>query len=163
MNIGGDGKSVHPYLGTPDLKGSPENDNLHFDLTKLHQWGIVFEHAQRRGLMLHFVLNEAEAANKKELDDGQLGVERKLFYRELIARFGHYPALQWNLSEEYNLDHKLEPETVKDFAQYIGDVDPYDHPVTVHHAGGLRKPGHRFWGMHGSPSRHFKRTRISPS
>ncbi|MCA9098868.1 MAG: DUF5060 domain-containing protein, partial [Planctomycetaceae bacterium] len=146
MNIGGDGKSVHPYLGTPDLKGSPENDNLHFDLTKLHQWGIVFEHAQRRGLMLHFVLNEAEAANKKELDDGQLGVERKLFYRELIARFGHYPALQWNLSEEYNLDHKLEPETVKDFAQYIGDVDPYDHPVTVHHAGRAEKAWAPFLG-----------------
>ena len=73
---------------------SPDNDNLHFDLAKLHQWGIVFEHAQRNGILLHFVLNEAEEGNKRELDNGQLGVERKLFYRELIARFGHLPALK---------------------------------------------------------------------
>ena len=79
--------------------------------------GIVFEHAQRKGIMRHFVLNEAEPANKQELDRGQLGVERKLFYRELIARFGRFPALQWNLSEEYNFHHKIDPETVKQFAQ----------------------------------------------
>ena len=48
MNIGGDGKNVYPYLGPVNGQGSPDNDNLHFDLTKLHQWGIVFEHAQRK-------------------------------------------------------------------------------------------------------------------
>lgn len=135
MNIGGDGKNVWPFLGDPDAGGSPDNDNVHYDLAKLHQWGIVFDHAQCKGLMLHFVLNEAEEPNKRELDDGALGVERKLYYRELIARFGHFPALQWNLCEEYNLGFKLDPEMVKSFAQYIRDVDPYDHPVTVHHAG----------------------------
>jgi hypothetical protein len=96
--------------------------------------------------MLHFVLNEAEEPNKRELDDGQLGVERKLYYRELIARFGHFPALQWNLCEEYNLGFKLDPEAIKSFAQYIRDVDPYDHPVTVHHAGGWEKAWRPFLG-----------------
>ena len=135
MNIGGDGKNVYPYLGPIDGKGDPQNDNLHFDLAKLYQWGIVFEHAQRNGIMLHFVLNEAEEPNKRELDDAQLGVERKLYYRELVARFGHYPALQWNLCEEFNLDLKLNPELVKGWAQYLRDVDPYNRPITVHHAG----------------------------
>jgi hypothetical protein len=55
-------------------------------------------------VIFFFVLNEAEAQNKRELDHGELGVERKLYYRELIARFGHHPALEWNLCEEYNLD-----------------------------------------------------------
>jgi CubicO group peptidase (beta-lactamase class C family) len=146
MNIGGDGKNVYPYLGKPNAKGSPENDNLHFDLTKLEQWSLVFEHAQRQGIMLHVVLNEAEAANKKELDGGQLGVERKLFYRELIARFGHFPALQWNISEEYNLHHKIDPETVKEFAQYIADTDPDDHPITVHHSSRAEKAWAPFVG-----------------
>jgi hypothetical protein len=135
MNIGGDGKNVYPYLGSIDPDGAPGNDNLRFDLAKVRQWGIVFEHAQRRGLMLHFVLNEAEAPNKRELDDGQLGVERKLYYRELAARFGHFPALQWNLCEEYNHQLPLAPKRVKEFAEYLRAVDPYDHPVTVHHAG----------------------------
>ncbi|GMW02137.1 MAG: hypothetical protein AMXMBFR84_32730 [Candidatus Hydrogenedentota bacterium] len=139
MNIGGDGKDVWPYLGDIDGAGNDANDNLHFDLAKLREWGIVFGHAQRKGLMLHFVLNEAEEANKRELDEGELGVERKLYYRELVARFGHFPALQWNLCEEYNLHFKLDPDMVKAWADYLHAVDPYDHPVTVHHASTVEK------------------------
>ena len=137
MNIGGDGKDVWPFAGQPqDRKGSPENDNEHYDVTKLGQWNTVFEHAQRRGLVLHFVLNEAEEANKRELDDGELGPERKLYYRELVARFGHHPALQWNLCEEYNIGgFDFGPERVRAFADYIAAVDPYGHPITVHSAG----------------------------
>ena len=146
MNIGGDGKNVHPWLTPINLNGKPENDNLHFDLTKLHQWGIVLEHAQRRGLMLHFVLSEAEERNKLELDDAQLGVERKLYYRELAARFAHYPALLWNLCEEYNLKINLGPALIKDFAQYLQDVDPYDNPITVHHSSTLDKTWTEFLG-----------------
>jgi CubicO group peptidase (beta-lactamase class C family) len=146
MNIGGDGKSVYPYLGPINGAGSSSNDNLHFDLTKLHQWGMVFEHAQSRGILLHIVLNEAEEANKRELDCGELGVERKLFYRELIARYGHLPALQWNISEEYNLHYNLGPDRVRAFAQYIADVDAYDHPITVHHSSRSEKVWTPFLG-----------------
>jgi len=135
QNIGGDGKDVFPWVGNPDPSGSPENDNLHYDISKLDQWETVFEYAQKKGIALHAVLNEAEEANKRELDDGELGTERKLFYREMIARFGHHPALQWNISEEYNLKFDLGPERVREFASYIQDVDPYDHPITVHTAG----------------------------
>lgn len=135
MNVGGDGKDVWPWLGPIDPKGSERNDNLHFDLAKLRQWEIVFDHAQRRGIFLHFVLNEAEAANKRELDNGELGKERKLYYRELVARFSHHLALEWNLCEEYNLDFDLGPDRVRQFAEYIRAVDPYHHPVTVHSAG----------------------------
>jgi hypothetical protein len=141
QNIGGDGKDVWPFAGTVDPNGNPANDNLHYDVSKLHQWNVVFEHAQRQGIMLHFVLNEAEEMNKRELDDATLGVERKLFYREMIARFGHHNALQWNLSEEYDLALDLGPDRVKEFAQYIQDVDPYDHPITVHNQGRGPDPG----------------------
>lgn len=145
-NIGGDGKNVWPYAGKINPKGHPENDNLHFDIAKLRQWDVVFDHAQRKGIFLHFVLNEAEEPNKRELDDSKLGVERKLYYRELIARFGHHLALQWNLCEEYNLRLKLAPELVKSYAAYIKAVDPYDTPVTVHHCGKARKACEPFLG-----------------
>ena len=85
MNIGGDGGDVYPWAGTPARKGSPDDDNLHFDISKLTQWETVFEHAQRNGIFLHVVFNEAEVPNKKELDDGELGRERKLYYREMVA------------------------------------------------------------------------------
>lgn len=135
MNIGGDGGDVWPWAGTPNPKGSPQNDNTHYDLSKLLQWDTVFEHAQRNNLFLHFVFNEAERQNKAELDGGDLGVERKLYYRELIARFGHHLALQWNLCEEYNLQLDFGPERIRSFAKYIQSVDPYQHPITVHSSG----------------------------
>lgn len=135
MNVGGDGKNVWPWVGKIDPRGNPENDNLHFDTGKLAQWEIVFAHAQRLGIFLHVVLNEAEAANKKELDDGELGVERKLFYREMVARFGHHLAMEWNLCEEYNLQFDLGPDRSRAFADYLRAIDPYGHPITIHSAG----------------------------
>jgi hypothetical protein len=135
MNIGGDGKDVWPWSGQPAVQGSPDNDNLHYDISKLRQWDTVMEHAQRKGIFLHLVLNEAEGANKRELDEGELGPERRLYYRELIARFGHHLALEWNLCEEYNLQFDFGPERIGAFADYIRRVDPYGHPITVHSAG----------------------------
>jgi hypothetical protein len=135
MNIGGDGQDSSPYVKVTNWAGSRSNDNLHFDISKLRQWERAFSHAQRKGLHLHFVLNEAEEANKRELDNATMGVERKLFYREMIARFGHHNALQWNISEEYNYKYPLSPDTVKAFADYIQQQDPYDHPITVHNQG----------------------------
>jgi Domain of unknown function (DUF5060)/Putative collagen-binding domain of a collagenase len=135
MNIGGDGKDTSPYVSVASWAGSTSNDNEHFDISKLRQWEIAFAHAQKQGIHLHFVLNEAEEPNKKELDGGTLGVERKLFYRELVARFGHHNALQWNISEEYDIKYPLSSSNVKAFAGYIQQQDPYDHPITVHQLG----------------------------
>jgi len=146
MNIGGDGRNTWPYLGRIDPSGDGDNDNLHFDLGKLAQWEIVFAHAQRKGIFLHFVLNEAERPNKRELDNAQLGVERKLYYRELAARFGHHLAMQWNLCEEYNLQLRLPPERIKQWAKYLRDVDPYDHPIAVHHSSSPEKTWTPFLG-----------------
>jgi hypothetical protein len=132
MNIGGDGKDTSPYVSVSNWAGSTSNDNKHFDLSKLGQWERAFAHAQRKGIHLHFVLSEAEEANKRELDDATLGTERKLFYREIIARFSHHNALQWNVSEEYDYKYPLSADQVKAFANYIQQQDPYNHPITVH-------------------------------
>jgi len=124
MNLGGDGQDVSPFLG----QAPTDFDKLHYDVSRLHQWNLAFQHAQSKGILLHFVLAETEVANETWLDGGSLGVQRKLFFREMIARFGHHNALQWNLSEEndYSLAH------LQAFASYLRAVDPYDHPITVH-------------------------------
>ena len=134
MNVGGDGNDVWPWVRVAVPKGSPKNDNVHYDISKLRQWETVFGHAQRNGIFLHFVFNEAEAPNKRELDNGELGTERRLYYREIIARFGHHLALEWNLCEEYNIGLDLGTERIGAFADYVQAVDPYDHPITVHSA-----------------------------
>lgn len=133
MNIGGDGQDTWPYLGSINPRGSVENDNKHFDISKLAQWEMVFAHAQRKGISLNVVLAEGERMNKQEMDNASLGVERKLYYREMVARFGHHNALQWMLCEEY--DHKelaLNPTVIKSWAHYIREIDPCGHPVSVH-------------------------------
>jgi len=146
MNIGSDAQDTWPYSDPAiDGGGDPANDNTRFDLSKLNQWDVVFEHAQRKGLTLHVVLNEAEGPNKLELDDAELGTERRLFYRELIARFGHHNAIVWNISEEYNLSLNLGPARVLEFADYLKAVDPFDRPVTVHNAGNPFNPNSGPW------------------
>jgi len=115
---GGDGQDVWPW--------SHPEERLRYDCSKLDQWEIVFAHMDRLGLALHVVTQETE--NDQGLDGGALDRQRKLYYRELIARFAHHPALVWNLGEENtNTD-----EQRKAFARYIHELDPYDHPVVCH-------------------------------
>ncbi len=123
MNLGGDGKNTHPF--------ATMNSKLRYDCSKLDQWGIVFDHAQRKGILLQMVLNEAEAENRNWLDKGKLGRERKLFYRELIARFAHVNGLMWNICEE-GIASFRPPTIMKSFADYVRSVDPYNHPIGVH-------------------------------
>ena len=124
LNLGGDGREVYPFIDPAGTAWA----NTHYDISKLGQWNSVFEHAQRQGIGLHFVLAETEIGNESWLDNGALGVERKLFYRELIARFGHALVLKWNLSEEN--DYSV--ATLRAFADYIQALDWAGHAITVH-------------------------------
>ncbi|WP_211325357.1 DUF5060 domain-containing protein [Larkinella arboricola] len=118
MNIAGDDKNVYPYVSSSDY--------TRFDCSKLDQWEVVFNHADKLGLYLHFKLQERE--NCKLLDGGNLGVQRKVYFRELIARFGHHLALNWNLGEE-NIQTTQQR---KDMAAYVNTIDPYNHHIVLH-------------------------------
>jgi len=125
MNINGDDKNVFPYVN--------DDDFLHFDISKIDQWDIVFAHAQANGLYLHFKTQETE--NDQLLDGGQLDVERKLYYRMLVARFGYHLALNWNLGEENDIWSELnDPNNnlIKNYASYMKEMDPYDHHIVIH-------------------------------
>jgi len=117
-NHNGDDKNVYPYVDP--------NERTRIDVSKLAQWEIVLEHGTRSGMFLHFKLQEQE--NDQDLDGGALGVERKLYFRELVARFAHHLALNWNLGEE----NTNTAEQCRDFARWFAAIDPYDHPVVVH-------------------------------
>ena len=121
MNINGDDRNVFPYLNY--------NERFRMDVSRLEQWEIVFEHADHIGLFLHFKTQETE--NDQLLDGGALGNQRRLYYRELIARFSHHLALNWNIGEENtNTDAQR-----KQFAQYFHDNDPYQHHIVLHTYG----------------------------
>ncbi|HKK74969.1 MAG TPA: DUF5060 domain-containing protein [Saprospiraceae bacterium] len=126
MNIGGDGKDVWPYIDHETFD--------RFDCSKLDQWELVFEYMEELGLMMHLVTQETE--NERLLDGGDTGPQRQLFYRELIARFGHHNALVWNLGEE-NGPASFSPDgqtsgQQRAMATNLKAQDPYDHPVVIH-------------------------------
>ena len=125
MNVEGDGQDVWPWVA-PDVRDR-------YDISKLAQWDVVFNHADSLGLFIHFKTQETE--NDLLLDNGDLGVERKLYYRELIARFAHHHASNWNLGEENDIWEELNDPTlerVKQYIDYIHALDPYNHPVVIH-------------------------------
>jgi hypothetical protein len=131
-NAGGDGDNVWPFVS--------RNEKLQYDCSKLDQWGIVFTHATNNGLYLHFKLQENEIDDQRRgekandsnvpeaLDGGKLGPERKLYCREIIARFGHELALNWNIGEE----NTQSTEEINDMINYIRATDPYQHHVVIH-------------------------------
>ena len=130
MNIQGDGKDVWPYTSY--------EERLRFDCSKLDQWEIVFDHMDDLGIMLHVVTQETE--NEKLLDDGDTGKERKLYYRELIARFGHHLGVTWNIGEENGpaswTPNGQNTAQQKAAVKYIKTHDPYQNMVVIHsHAG----------------------------
>lgn len=125
MNVEGDGKNVWPWIA----HDAPDR----YDVSKLAQWEEVFTHADRLGLYLHFKTQETE--NDQLLDGGELGPQRKLYYRELIARFSHHLALNWNLGEENDIWEELDDPSqmrIKAYAEYIKALDPYDHHIVLH-------------------------------
>ena len=118
MNITGDDKNVFPY--------TTYTERVRMDVSRLDQWEKVLEHADHQGMYLHFKTQETE--NDHLLDGGALGTQRKLYYRELIARFSHHLALNWNLGEE----NTNTTQQRKDFAQFFYDNDPYNHHLVIH-------------------------------
>ncbi len=126
LNILGDGEDVWPY--------NDRNERYRFDCSKLDQWEIVFSHMESQGIMMHVVLQETE--NEQLLDGGYLDVQRKLYLKELAARFSHHMAITWNLGEEHGpvewMPYGQSIDDTKRMADYLREVDPYDHFIVMH-------------------------------
>ena len=130
-NAGGDGDNVWPFIH--------REDKLHYDCSKLDQWGTVFDHGSSKGMYLHFKMQETENDDHNRghgntgfvpecLDGGNLGRQRKLYCRELIARFAHNLALNWNLGEENTQTNQQQIDMI----DYIAALDPYGHNIVIH-------------------------------
>lgn len=137
---GGDARDVSPW--TFAAQDTAKNDNglsnneldkfSTYDVSKLSQWEIVFDHLDNVGIYKNVLLQETE--NDQQLDggtnvsDSSLSVERLVYIREMVARFGHNNGLQWNIGEE----NTNTGQQRADQAEYLKSVDAYDHLVVVH-------------------------------
>ncbi|MEQ8681146.1 MAG: DUF5060 domain-containing protein [Cyclobacteriaceae bacterium] len=140
FNVDGDDRNIFPqllkvpfseYETYANVKKNKEAwetyfHKTRFDVSKLEQWERIFGYAETLGMFLHFKSHETETDHL--MDQGVFGTEGKLYYRELIARFGHHLALNWNLGEENN-----QPiEEVIKAANYVYGLDPYKHHLVMH-------------------------------
>ncbi len=134
MNAYGDGKKAWPWTGVDNY--------TNYDCSKLDQWDVVFSHMDKMGMMLHVVLTETE--NESYFEIKELGVaggfapSRKIYYRELIARFGYHLAITWNIGEENGVDDAATygkgntTQQRKDAADYLRQLAYYKDNITVH-------------------------------
>jgi hypothetical protein len=128
LTLGAADANVFPY--------SRSTDRTRFDCSKLDQWQIVFETAQRKGLFIE--LKTQLAANEKLLGSGALDPERTLYYRELVARFGQNVSMAWNLGD----NNTQTTEAQRAMAACFARLDPYfiqptgQRPVTIGAAPG---------------------------
>ena len=119
--FGGDDINVFPW--------SKLSDKYTFDVSKLEQWELVFDHAEKKGLLLHFKLAENE--NWDALNSNQL----KIYYREMVARFGHHLAIEWNISEEYRGSAASAMERIN----WLAAIDPWQSHRVIHTYPGEHK------------------------
>ncbi|MGY6648603.1 DUF5060 domain-containing protein [Wenyingzhuangia sp. IMCC45574] len=130
------------------------NDYTRFDCSKLEQWNKVFTYMNQKGLLLSAFLFESE--NEQMLDNGAaVGLERKLYYREMIARFSHLLGINWVISEETRLYHKFPPAYNAQRIQYLNGIDPYKHSTGLHNGviNGLDYkdvPEYTYFALHAS-------------
>jgi hypothetical protein len=127
-NIDGDRMDTWPWVGKTQEEARANSDI--FDIAKLQQWEDLFTYIQEKGVVLHLVLADDSAWD---------GFNHEWYYREMVARFGHHPALIWNIGEEAN-EIYTDQEQIE-LAGMLKELDPYDHPVTVH-----RRPIWPFFG-----------------
>ena len=131
MNAYGDGKEAWPWIGADDIDI--------YDVSKLAQWEELFAHFDTMGLMVHFQLSESENTNYLESRDGSgdFSNARKIFYRELVARFGHHMAVTWNIGEENQakgtgFETPNTDSQRKEFAARIRALTYYKDHISIH-------------------------------
>jgi hypothetical protein len=140
FNVDGDDRNIFPHLlkvpieayeNYASIKKNQEAwetmfHKTRFDVSKMDQWERIFEYAETKGMFLHFKTHETETDHL--MDKGVFGVEGKLYYRELIARFGHHLSMNWNLGEENNQPIS---EVIK-VANYVSNLDAYNSHLVIH-------------------------------
>jgi hypothetical protein len=145
FNRPGPAQDVYPYVDSGIAPWTTATALKTFDCSKLDQWEIVFEHMTKKGLLINVCLSQLGNVSYFENAEGLLtttdpfALTRKLFYREMVARFAHHCAVTWNIVETTDANSMFATDQTKsltgqqmiNFAAYIHSVDPYGHLVDV--------------------------------
>ncbi len=113
---------VHPWLGGFD---KPDFDHICLDF--MNRMEGVVRRLDSHGMMAHVVLYLDDCC---DISDVITTEQEERLIRYLCARFGSFPAIVWNLAEEF--DECFTTEWCSSRAAMFQKYDPLGHPVTVH-------------------------------
>ncbi len=137
MNVEGDGMNAFPFTQPYEI--------LTYDVSKLDQWQIVFDYMMSQGVAAEMVLLETENLNFFEAQSGNpvdsFSDERKIYYREMVARFGYLNAVIFTIGEEANWDSggdQYTAEQIEEAAAFIEDLSPYKDLISAHNGPSYR-------------------------
>lgn len=162
---GGEGKGIIGAINYLSIKGvnsqyfvlhrkeenatpwvDPAASYFNYDVSKMDQWQLVFDHMMEKGVMAHIVFSESQIQSIFEVespsDDPSFSDARKLYFREVLARFGYLNAVTWNIGEENGWDRRsatigeegrpLTTAQQREFAAYIDGLAYYNDFITIH-------------------------------
>lgn len=116
----GDDENIFPFVNPVPI--STEQNLMQYDISKLAQWQIIFSHAEKMGVALQFKLMDS---NDMLLDNGKLHETMKLYFREMVARYGHFLSIVWDLGTDLSVSN------IQTRSDYLKSIDPYQNPVAV--------------------------------
>ncbi|MEM7672802.1 MAG: DUF5060 domain-containing protein, partial [Verrucomicrobiota bacterium] len=157
MNLEGDNQRSFPWNETWNRLNTGRSlyvntgfDALleQYDVSKLDQWEILFDHMMSKGMHVQLVLSEQEnqsffehyANLYKPAEDPTITFAdtRKLFYYMMVARFGYLNAVTWNIGEEngWQTDEvfgisNTDSQKIS-FATYLKSLIPSDDQIVIH-------------------------------
>jgi hypothetical protein len=111
-----DASTSHQFLFAAD------QDPNSIRVSQLARWQVALEYAQRLGLALQIQLHGSDGP-ENESPDVTTEQRRKLYYRELVARYGHHLALSWHLGPA--------GPTSESRANDLRSIDAYQHTIVV--------------------------------
>jgi hypothetical protein len=88
---------------------------VYYDVSKFAQWGIVFDYTERKGMALRMKLHDSDS-----LDFFDTTAEMKIYYREMMARFGHHLGIIWDIGE-----NMADLDEIRFRSHYIRSIDTH--------------------------------------
>ncbi len=134
MNAYGDGKKAWPWIHADSI--------VRYDCSKLDQWDMLFQYMNEKGIVIDLVLTETE--NEVYFEEREFGTaqgfakSRKVYFREMVARYGYLPAITWNIGEENGWHKDLPFQTAnterqrKEYLDYFRKLTYYNDHLTIH-------------------------------
>jgi len=117
---------------TPENIENPGYDVRRFHLEFFRKCDRMLAHARKRGIIvsLIFHLDGRDAGVDPFGQRGMGGTEEKWYYQYVVARFGAFENVMWDVTNEWHLFRN--EAWVEKMGAYIKDLDPWDHLASVH-------------------------------